>query len=53
MKVLNGLRTAAWTGTLAWAYLSAFLLVGGLLGAVVGKPIVTLIVWVWNHTWPN
>jgi hypothetical protein len=34
------------------AFAATFVLVGGVLGAVVGKPIVVLVVWVWDHTWP-
>jgi hypothetical protein len=34
------------------AFAATFVLVGGVLGAVVGKPIVVLVAWVWRHTWP-
>lgn len=35
------------------AFAATFTLLAGVLGAIVGKPIVALVVWVWSAMWPK
>ena len=51
-KFLKRVRRRAIEAVQLVAFAATFVLVGGVLGAVVGKPIVVLVAWVWRHTWP-
>ncbi len=45
-------RQAAWNAVLGVFAVATVALIAGTLGAVVLKPIVSLICWVWAHSWP-
>lgn len=51
-SLLNRTRQAAWNAVLGVFAVATVAFIAGTLGAVVLKPIVSLICWVWAHSWP-
>lgn len=53
LRLAIRLGRAAGRGALAALTLAACVLVGGVLGAMLIKPLFVLVAWVWTNTWPH
>lgn len=50
--ILTGIGRAALRALSAILFSCTFIAIAGVTGAIILKPIVALVLFVWDHTWP-